>query len=113
MSCSVTSTLPAETIPVRLSDTPSFLDFPGEHSHVRYSEGTYLAYRYYDARSIAVDYPFGYGLSYTTFAYSDPMVTTFDVDDPLAFTADINVSNAGSVAGAEVVSSTSVTTRRP
>ena len=50
-----------------------------------------------------MDYPFGYGLSYTTFAYSDPAVTTFDVDDPLAFTADITVTNTGSVAGAEVV----------
>jgi beta-glucosidase len=50
-----------------------------------------------------VDYPFGYGLSYTTFGYSDPVVTTFDVDDPLAFTADITVTNTGSVAGAEVV----------
>jgi beta-glucosidase len=93
----------AETIPVRLSDTPSFLNFPGEHSHVRYSEGIYVGYRYYDARSIGVDYPFGYGLSYTTFEYSDPVVTTFDVDDPLAFTADITVTNTGSVAGAEVV----------
>jgi beta-glucosidase len=93
----------SETIPVRLSDTPSFLDFPGEHSHVRYSEGIYVGYRYYDARSIGVDYPFGYGLSYTTFEYSDPVVTTFDVDDPLAFTADITVTNTGSVAGAEVV----------
>jgi hypothetical protein len=63
---------------------PSFLDFTGEQSHVRYSEGIYLGYRYYDARSIGVDNPFGYGLSYTTFAYSDPVVTTFDVEDPLA-----------------------------
>ena len=92
-----------ETIPVRLADTPSFLDFPGEHSHVRYSEGIYIGYRYYDARSIGVDYPFGHGLSYTTFEYSDPVVTTFDVDEPLAFTADITVINTGSVAGAEVV----------
>ena len=92
-----------ETIPVRLSDTPSFLDFPGEHSHVRYSEGIYVGYRYYDARSIGVDYPFGYGLSYTTFVYSDPVVTTFDVEDPLSFTAEITVTNTGSVAGAEVV----------
>jgi beta-glucosidase len=92
-----------ETIPVRLSDTPSFLDFPGEHSHVRYSDGIYVGYRYYDARSIGVDYPFGYGLFYTTFEYSDPEVATFDVDDPLAFTADITVTNTGSVAGPEVV----------
>jgi beta-glucosidase len=81
-----------ETITVPLSDTPSFLDFPGEDRHVRYSEGIYVGYRYYDARSIGVDYPFGYGLSYTTFEYSDPVLTTFDVDDPSAFTADITVT---------------------
>jgi beta-glucosidase len=93
----------AETIPVRLCDSPAFLDFPGEHSKVRYSEGIYVGYRYYDARSIAVDYPFGHGLSYTTFDYSSPGVTTFGVDDPLAFTADVTLTNTGSVAGAEVV----------
>jgi beta-glucosidase len=93
----------AETIPVRLSDTPAYLDFPGEHSQVRYSEGVHVGYRYYDARSIEVDYPFGHGLSYTTFTYSDPEATAFGVGDPLAFTADITVTNTGSVAGAEVV----------
>jgi beta-glucosidase len=93
----------AETVPVRLADTPAYLDFPGEHSKVRYSEGIYVGYRYYDARSITVDYPFGHGLSYTTFEYSDFVVTTFNVDEPLAFTADITVTNTGSVAGAEVV----------
>jgi beta-glucosidase len=93
----------AETIPARLSDTPAYLDFPGEHSQLRYGEGIYVGYRYYDARSIEVDYPFGHGLSYTTFDYADPEVTASGVDEPLAFTADITVTNTGSVAGAEVV----------
>jgi beta-glucosidase len=93
----------AETVPVRLADTPAYLDFPGEHSKVRYSEGIHVGYRYYDARSISVDYPFGHGLSYTTFEYSDLEVTIFSVDDLLAFTADITVTNIGPVAGAEVV----------
>jgi beta-glucosidase len=93
----------AETVPVRLADTPAYLDFPGEHSKVRYSEGIYVGYRYYDARSISVDNPFGHGLSYTTFEYSGLEVTTFSIDDPLAFVADITVTNTGPVAGAEVV----------
>jgi beta-glucosidase len=93
----------AETVPVRLADTPAYLGFPGEHSKVRYGEGIYVGYRYYDARSISVDYPFGHGLSYTTFDYSDLQVRTFSVDEPLAFTGDITVTNTGSIAGAEVV----------
>src|SRR4029453_105606 len=65
----------AETVPVRLEDTSSYLDFPGEFGHVRYGEGFYVGYRWYDARVIDVDYPFGHGLSYTTFDYSDLEVT--------------------------------------
>src|SRR5690606_26930617 len=60
-----------ETIPLRLEDTPAFLDFPGEFSHVRYGEGLFVGYRWYDARRMAVAFPFGHGLSYTTFAYGD------------------------------------------
>ena len=61
----------AETIPLRLEDTPAFLDFPGESRHVRYGEGLFVGYRWYDARALEVAFPFGHGLSYTTFAYAD------------------------------------------
>ena len=60
-----------ETIPLRLEDTPAYLDFPGEFSHVRYGEGLFVGYRWYDARRMEVAFPFGHGLSYTTFAYGD------------------------------------------
>ena len=56
----------AETVPCGSRTHPSFLDFPGEHGHVTYGEGIHVGYRYYDARDLAVDFPFGHGLSYTT-----------------------------------------------
>lgn len=61
----------AETFPVRLEDTPCFLDYPG-HFTVTYSERIYIGYRYYDTRKIEPLFPFGFGLSYTTFDYSHP-----------------------------------------
>ena len=93
----------AETVPVRLEDTPSYLDFPGEHGHVRYSEGIHVGYRWYDARGLEVDYPFGHGLSYTTFEYSDLDVSVHPVEDPVALTVTLTLTNAGGRDGAEVV----------
>ncbi|WP_372350410.1 glycoside hydrolase family 3 C-terminal domain-containing protein [Streptomyces sp. KL116D] len=52
-----------ETVPMRIQDTPAYLDFPGEHSHVAYGEGLFVGYRWYDAREIPVTFPFGHGLS--------------------------------------------------
>jgi beta-glucosidase len=92
-----------ETVPVRLQDTPSYLNFPGEHGHVRYGEGIYVGYRWYDARAIDVDYPFGHGMSYTTFDYSDLEVTVRELEDPVAFTVALTITNSGSREGAEVV----------
>jgi beta-glucosidase len=93
----------AETVPARLADTPSYLDFPGENSLVNYSEGIYVGYRYYDARDVTVDFAFGHGMSYTTFEYSDLAVKVHDLSDPIAFTADLTVMNTGTRPGAEVV----------
>ncbi|WP_052450447.1 glycoside hydrolase family 3 C-terminal domain-containing protein [Actinomyces polynesiensis] len=58
-----------ETLPLRLEDTPAHLNFPGEHDHVRYGEGIHVGYRWYDGRGLDVAFPFGHGLSYTTFEY--------------------------------------------
>lgn len=88
-----------ETVPVRLSDTPAYLDFPGENSHVRYSEGVFVGYRWYDARDIEVTFPFGHGLSYTSFEYSDLAVTS-DGDRVIV---QVTVTNVGDRAGREIV----------
>jgi beta-glucosidase len=61
----------AETLPLRLEDTPSYLNFPGEAGHVRYGEAIFVGYRAYDALDRQVSYPFGHGLSYTSFGYAD------------------------------------------
>ncbi len=89
----------AESIPNRLEDSPAFLDFPGEHSHVRYGEGLFVGYRWYDARAIDVAFPFGHGLSYTTFGYSDASAeATAD-----GIVVRVSVTNTGDRDGAEVV----------
>ncbi|MCY9291017.1 glycoside hydrolase family 3 C-terminal domain-containing protein, partial [Bacillus haynesii] len=61
----------AETYPIRYEDTPSFYHFPGKEISVEYREGPYIGYRYYDTAGVKVLFPFGYGLSYTTFEYTD------------------------------------------
>ncbi|NDZ93988.1 beta-glucosidase [Streptomyces sp. SID6673] len=88
----------AETIPVRLADSPSFLDFPGEQLHVRYGEGIFVGYRWYDARDLPVRYPFGHGLSYTTIEFDDLEVRATEAGLEL----DVTVSNAGGRAGRAV-----------
>lgn len=93
----------AETIPLRLEDTPSYLSFPGEHQNVTYGEGIHVGYRYYDARRIAVDYPFGHGLSYTSFEYAGLEVDVMPMDDAIAFVARITVRNTGARSGSDVV----------
>lgn len=93
----------AETIPCRLQDTPAYLDYPGENGHVRYGEGLYVGYRHYDARDMAVDFPFGHGLSYTQFDYSRLTVMSHSAEDDVALTVQVSVTNTGARSGSEVV----------
>ncbi len=93
----------SETFPLKLSDTPAYLNFPGENNEVRYGEGLFIGYRYYDARQAPVQFPFGYGLSYTTFAYSNPKVSTSSFKDVDGVTVSVDVTNTGQVAGKEIV----------
>lgn len=97
----------AETLPLRLADNPSYGNFPGELGHVRYGEGILVGYRWYDARQADVAYPFGHGLSYTTFAYSgvaaQALRTGTVADDEAAVRVRVTVTNTGARAGTEVV----------
>ena len=90
----------AESIPLALSDTPAYLNFPGENEVVRYGEGVFVGYRYYTSTGRAVRYPFGHGLGYTSFDYSGLEVEPTGGDTALA---RVTVHNIGAVAGAEVV----------
>lgn len=87
----------AESIPLRLQDTPSYLTFPGDLASVRYSEGVFVGYRYYESTDTPVRYPFGYGLSYTEFEYSNLAVSNDGTR------VAVTVTNSGTVAGKEVV----------
>ncbi len=89
----------AETFPLKLSDNPSYLNFPGEGDTVEYREGIFVGYRYYDFKEMDVLFPFGYGLSYTTFDYSDLRVS---VSGCIA-EVTVTVKNSGKVRGKEIV----------
>ncbi len=93
----------AETFPLRLTDTPAYTNFPGENGQVRYGEGLFIGYRHYDAREIPVLFPFGYGLSYTTFQYGNAKVSAKHFKDVDGITVSVDVTNSGSMAGKEVV----------
>lgn len=88
-----------ETIPLQLSDHASYLNFPGEHGHVRYGEGVFVGYRHFDTLDRPVAYPFGFGLTYTTFDYSDLEISEDGTD---AWTVAFTVTNTGTRAGQEV-----------
>lgn len=93
----------AETFPYRLQDTSAYLNFPGDNGEVRYGEGIYVGYRYYDAKAVPVAFPFGYGGSYTTFKYSEPQVSATSFDDVDGVTVSVDVTNTGTYAGKEIV----------
>ena len=91
-----------ESFPVKIQDTPCFLDFPGGHDTVSYREGVFVGYRYYDAKQISPLFPFGHGLSYTSFRYENMRITVpASTDDVLD--VSVEVRNIGSAAGREIV----------
>jgi beta-glucosidase len=93
----------AETFPVRLEDNPAHLNFPGGRDRVEYREGIFVGYRHHDAARVAPLFPFGFGLSYTTFAYSGLALDRAEMDEHETLTVSLRVRNTGQVPGQEVV----------
>ena len=93
----------AETFPRKLSDNPSYLFYGGEKDKTDYREGIFVGYRYYDRKEMDVLYPFGHGLSYTTFEYSGLQLSDTEITDRDTLTATVTVTNNGSRTGKTVV----------
>ncbi|MCS7460847.1 glycoside hydrolase family 3 C-terminal domain-containing protein [Paenibacillus doosanensis] len=93
----------AETFPVKLSDNPSYLNFPGEGDRVEYREGIFVGYRYYDKKQIQPLFPFGYGLSYTSFEYGELTLGSREMKDTETLDVAVAVTNTGSRPGKEIV----------
>ncbi len=92
-----------ETFPLRLEDNPSYLNFPGDPERVVYQEGIFVGYRYYDKKKLPVLFPFGHGLSYTQFQYSDMKLSAAEAKDTDTIRVSIDVTNTGGMKGKEVV----------
>ncbi|WP_449601445.1 beta-glucosidase [Paenibacillus sp. Marseille-Q9583] len=93
----------AETFPMKLSDNPSFLNFPGEGDTVEYKEGLFVGYRYYDKKELEPLFPFGFGLSYTEFQYSNLRISKSSIKDTENVQVTATVKNTGTRAGKEIV----------
>ncbi|NLA86504.1 MAG: glycosyl hydrolase [Clostridiales bacterium] len=92
-----------ESLPKKLEDNPSYLNFPGEGDTVGYREGIFVGYRYYDKTKRDVLFPFGFGLSYTTFKYTNLQLSTSRIKDTDTLVVSMDVTNTGSVFGKETV----------
>ena len=93
----------AETFPIKLSDNPSYLFYGGEKNDTDYREGIFVGYRYYDRKEMAVQFPFGHGLSYTKFEYTDLWLDKSEITDEDTLTATVTVKNVGDRTGKTVV----------
>ena len=92
-----------ETFPLKLEDNPSYLYYGGEGNVTEYREGVFVGYRYYDKKKMDVLFPFGFGLSYTTFEYSGLKLSAEKIKDTDTLAVTLTVKNTGSRAGKAVV----------
>jgi beta-glucosidase len=94
-----------QTFPVKYSDAPTFGNNIPKGKSIIYGEGIYVGYRYYDTRNVSPLYPFGFGLSYTSFAYSNLKVSApeFDADKDVDITVTVDVKNIGKSKGKEII----------
>ncbi|MBQ6959785.1 MAG: glycoside hydrolase family 3 C-terminal domain-containing protein [Clostridia bacterium] len=92
-----------ETLPEHLEDTPCYLTYGGEGNRAEYTEGVFVGYRWYTSKLQPVLFPFGYGLSYTQFAYANLRLSANSIKDTDTVTVQVDVTNIGAVPGKEVV----------
>ena len=91
------------TIPMCIEHTPAFGNFPGEHGQVRYGEGLLIGHRWYETRRLPVRFPFGHGLSYTSFSIGEPDLDRFEMTTRDTLTIRVPVTNTGARVGSHVV----------
>lgn len=91
------------TVPNSLEETPAWLGYPGENLRHHYSEGLFVGYRYYDRRKLTPQFPFGFGLSYTTFSYANLSISTAQLEEGSVLTVSVEITNTGKIAGKEIV----------
>jgi beta-glucosidase len=92
-----------ETFPITYEHNPTYLSFPGDIKQVEYKEGVFVGYRYYDAKKLEVKYPFGCGLSYTDFEYSNLELSKNKLENGEELVVSVDIKNTGDYAGKEVV----------
>ena len=93
----------AETFPLRLEHNPSYEYFPGQGYQVSYNEGVFVGYRFYQTKQLPVLFPFGHGLTYSHFGYSNLQVSDTKITDQQSLTVTLDITNTGPVAAKEVV----------
>ena len=92
-----------ETFPITYEHNPTYLSFPGDVKQVEYKEEVFVGYRYYDAKKLDVKYPFGFGLSYTNFEYSDLKLSKSKLENGEELIVSADIKNTGDYAGKEIV----------
>jgi beta-glucosidase len=92
-----------QTFPVRVEDNPAYINYPGENGRVHYGEGIFVGYRYYDKKKVAPLFPFGFGLSYTAFSYSELRLSTNEMRAGDTLEVAVDVTNTGQRSGKEIV----------
>lgn len=92
-----------QTFPRRLEDNPAYINYPGENGRVRYGEGLFVGYRYYEKKQVAPLFPFGFGLSYTSFAYDNLRLSASAIAPDDRLTVSVDVTNTGQRIGKEIV----------
>jgi beta-glucosidase len=93
----------SETFPRSIYDTPTFPHFPARNRQANYGEGVFIGYRHYDTKNLEALFPFGFGLSYTTFAYTAIKASSPSIRDSDGITVEVSVKNTGTVAGKEII----------